>query len=61
MFAYRSAMHVPVEVLVGTDRHWQAEEMADETVKAARQLGLDMVAALLTGAEGGADGLTFRL
>jgi hypothetical protein len=52
-FAYRSAMHVPVEVLVGTDRHWQAEEMADETVKAARQLGLDMVAALLTGAEGG--------
>jgi len=41
-------------VLVGTDRHWQAEDMADETVKAARQLGLDTVATrFLIGAEGG--------
>lgn len=41
-------------VLAGTDRHWQAEDMADETVKAARQLGLDTVATLfLIGAEGG--------
>jgi hypothetical protein len=53
-FEYCSAVGIPVEVLVGIDRHWQAEEMADETVKAARHPGLDTLAALfLSGAGGG--------
>ena len=33
-------------VLVGTERHLQAVEIADETVKAARHPGFDTVAAL---------------
>lgn len=53
-FEYCPAVGIPVEVLVGIDRHWQAEEMADETVKAARHPGLETVAALfLAGAGGG--------
>lgn len=46
-------IYIPVVVLVGTDRHLHAEEMADETVKASKHPGLDTVAALFsTGAEG---------
>jgi hypothetical protein len=41
-------------VLVGTERHLHAEEIAAETVNAARHAGLDTVAALLlTGIGGG--------
>jgi hypothetical protein len=40
-------------VLVGTERHLHAVEIADDTVKAAKQAGLDTVAALLlTGTAG---------
>jgi hypothetical protein len=40
-------------VLVGTERHLHAEDMAAETVNAARPEGLDTVAALFAGMAGG--------
>lgn len=40
-------IHEPVVVLVGTERHLHAVEMADETANAEKALGLDNVAALL--------------
>jgi hypothetical protein len=43
----------PVVVLVGTERHLHAEDMAAETVNAARPEGLDTVAALFAGMAGG--------
>jgi hypothetical protein len=47
-------MYEPVVVLVGTERHLHAVEIADDTVKAARQPGLDTVAALLLAGTAGA-------
>jgi len=53
LHAVRRCICIPVAVVVGTDRHLHAEEMADETVKASKHPGLDIVAALfLAGAEG---------
>jgi hypothetical protein len=48
-------MYEPVVVLVGIERHLHAEDIAAETVNAARPAGLDSVAALLpkTGTAGG--------
>jgi hypothetical protein len=50
----RSRLYEPIVVLVGTERHLRAEEIAAETVYAAGHAGLDPVAALLlTGVGGG--------
>jgi hypothetical protein len=47
-------VYEPVTVLVGIERHLHAEEIAAETVNAARHAGLDTAAALLlTGIGGG--------
>ena len=49
-------MYVPVVLLVGIERHWHAEDMADETVKAERHAGFATVAALFrAGSAGGTD------
>jgi hypothetical protein len=45
-------MYEQVVVLVGTERHLHAEDMAVETVKAARPAGLASVAALLLSSGG---------
>lgn len=47
------ALYEPVVVLVGTERHLHADDMAAATVYAARPEGLATVATLLTATAGG--------